>query len=470
MLDKPFTIPAGTELYAPNLGRKGERFTFTTCWEVVVQPIRLEKVFEDPEAPGDYTLSLVLKTDPGVAPTNCMWDRLEFAIHGEPSTCFDLYRQLAEHLSGISVKGYPQVKLNLVWSGFDPDHGYDALTHTRFDAFAWLRDYFHDSQRFHFFRIEGLQQLIEISKSEQVQIDFRFTKPFATGVHVKKDHLDLYCCVAANLFKMDCEPFTADEKHLEYELIPDSERNDLEVYELDEVVASKGREFSPVRPYFRFQRSDVDQTRQWFYAIRRDVAIDRGWNQYLRFLDLDHQGPGALAGQVISTRAWCTNRHFAQALEPGQLKRIDNSVPETIKVQNITRASAAAWPALHSQQEWDFLAHLALDFAELDQIDVIKTLLQLYHHTKSESGSRRIKGILKASAASDYEIHRGCCLHGQQLALELDSSFFTATGDAALFARVFGHFLNAYCPINGFIRLKVTDTETGEIWRYTARG
>ncbi len=470
MLDKPLLIPRGVELYADRLGPDGETYTFTTCWDVLAQPVEVARVYVDPEAPGDYSLSVALRLHPGVQAGACDWDRLEFTICGDPSVRNELFLQLAEHLEAATLKDLGGA-LQVAWSGFDREHDYETEGADRFSQLHQLRDYFDFPQRFYSFRIEGLnERLRDHQQLEELQINFKFRRPFAAGIHVQTEHLRLYCAVAQNLFAADCEPFTADEATLEYLLTPDAERVDLEVHSLRQVHASRARDVTPVRPYFHFARRHIDAERQWFYLERRELALDQGWDVYIRFLDMDHRGPGALAGQTLSVSAWCANRRFAQKLKLEQLNRISTDIPEVVRVRNIAQATRALWPELHSEREWDFLAHLALDYAELGDLDALRALLSLYNIGASESGERKIKGIRKVAMERDAIIRQGSCIQGQRMTLDIDGGHFSSLGDAALFARTMAAFLRAYCPINSFIRLEANDAETGTQFSHIAWG
>ena len=112
-----------------------------------------------------------------------------------------------------------------------------------------------------------------------------------------------------------------------------------------------------------------------------------------------------------------------------------------------------------------------MDYVALDHLPALKTLLGLYHYSKSDSGERKIKGLSNITVQRDYQIHKGCCIQGQHLCLEINGSFFSSTGDVALFAKVFAHFLRGHCPINGFIKLSVTETGTGkdDVFRFMVR-
>jgi len=211
MLDKPQPIPRGTELYAPNMGPDNRRYTFTTAWYIWIQPIRITKVYCDPEAPGDYSLSLVLELHKVASPDKCDWDKLEFALVGDPTTRLDLFYQFAENLLSLGVRDLAGPPLEIDWCGFGEEHNYVDEDRGRFSRLHHLRDYFDDPRRYLFFRIRGLQELLAPAKERRdFQLDFSFSKPFATGVEPKTENIKLHCVIAQNLFVADCEPFVAE--------------------------------------------------------------------------------------------------------------------------------------------------------------------------------------------------------------------------------------------------------------------
>ncbi|MDJ0838737.1 MAG: type VI secretion system baseplate subunit TssF [Acidobacteriota bacterium] len=478
MIDQPTLVKRGTELYADNMGPDGQRYTFTTCWDVWVQPLILEKVYYDPEAPGDYGISLVLRAHDGADLAGCDWDQVEFTICGEPTTRAEWYLLLADcpGKHGVSIKGWKgsNESLKLDLSGFKEDHDYSEAARHRPTRLNYPRDYFDDPRRFQCFRIEGLADLMKGKKDlRRIQIDIGFNRPFPPGVDIKTEHIKLHCVVAQNLFEEDCRVLVDGDK-LEYALSPDFTREDLEVRDIVRVIASKDRDMHEVRPYYSFNRAQKDAERQWFFAVRRDTAIENGWDTFLRLIDLEHQGPGALDGYTLSIRTACTNRRNAERLKIGHLNKVSTDVPEMIEVTNISLATRSAWPPLHSREEWDFLAHLALDYSELESPDgspdVIKNLLTLYCTARDDAGLRRIRGILEVRGEEDYIIKQGACLPGRKLVLTVDVNYFNGLGDMTLFGRVFSHFLQAYCPINGFIKLVIVDRQSKTSFEYVAWG
>jgi len=472
MLDKPTRIPAGTELYADNLGPGGARYTFTTCWDVIVQPLFLDKVYVDPEAPGDFGLSIVLRAHAGATLADCDWDNLDLAIRGEPTTCTELFLKLAEELRRVGIKGNPEsaAHLGVELIGFRTDRDYGEPEDGRTTHLHHLRDYFDDFRRFTFFRINGLGRYLDKTKETSVQIDLTFDKPYPPGIIVGRDNLALHACVAQNLFEADCEPIRIDAEGLEHVISPDIARGDLEVVSIARVLASKDREVHEVRPYYRFARRDLDEKYQWFYAVRRDHALEQGWDTFVRLIDMQHDGPGALEGYTLTVKALCSNRHFAQKLKLGQLRHVSRDIPEMIKVENLSQATQAGWPPLNSDEGWDFMAHMALDHTELENPDALKTLLELYATNRDEADLRRIRGITHVEGEHDYIIRLGTAIPGRRLTLDVAGNHFNGLGDLCLFTRVFGHFLRAYCPINGFVRLIVRDTETKTTFSHVTWG
>lgn len=472
MLDKPVVIPRFTSAYGDPRKPGSKPLEFTTCQQILVQPISLTKVHVDPDTKADFSLSVACQIHEGAKADSCEFDELEFMIFGDPSECYELYAQLLRHVTAIAVKGRanPARAIEIVWSGFQQDHNLNLEEDDHFSQLHLLRDFFDFPQRFFFFKLKGLHAALEqgLKDLTEFQVDFIFDRPFSPGYQFTAKNLKIFCSVIQNLFLKACEPFQITGKQLEYLITPDLTRNEYEVVRPDRVLASLEQERHEVKPYYHFTQETLGADKKWFYTMRRDLAFEQGWESYIRFMDLDVEGPDVLRGQNISISAWCTNRHHAQNLKIGQINKISKDIPLTITGKNITQPSKAHWPEIHSKADWDFISHLALNFADLASLGGLKRLLDLYNIAKSDSGKRRVAGILSAVEARDHHIMFGQCVSGRKLSLVCDESYFQHEGDLTLFSQVLGHFLRAYCPINSFVRLEILNSDKSETYGFFA--
>lgn len=472
MIDKPVRIERGTPIFSEPIGDKGRRYEFTTCHDILIQPLDLEKLYVDPECRADFSFSAALSVHEGAQATSCEFDELEFCLFGDPSECLELFNHLYRHLKSISVKGVSGVApLRLEWSGFSQTHNLNRDEDETFSQLQLLRDFFDFPQRYFFFKIKGLQQILDprLKDLEGFQIDFIFDQPFSTGFQIDTRHFKTFCCPAQNMFLRACEPIKVTGNDLEYLITPDLTRPDMEIHSMERVMASREQERHQVRPYYHFAQSQVTSDRRWFYTFRRSEAFDQGWDTYLRLIDLDEEGPDIMLNQTISIQAWCTNKHYPQVIKIGQINKTSHQIPETISVRNITQTSKANWPAIHTKADWDFISHLGLNLSQLSQLGTLKRLLELYNVSGSDTGKRKILGIVSVEKEKDHLIFFGQAVTGRQLNLTCDPAYFQHSGDLTLFTVVFGHFLRAYCPINSFIRLKVRDSDQSETIEYIAK-
>lgn len=472
MLDKPVHVPRFTSIISDSVGPNDSGLEFTTTQEVVVQPLALKRVHVDPETKADFSLSAAIELHPGTNGSALEFDELEFFIYGDPSASYELYNQLSRFITRIELKGIPTAPedLQIVWTGFLPDHSLNMEEDHHFSQLHLLRDYFDFSQRFLFFKVTNLSKYLlpRADDLTKFQIDFIFRKPFSSGYKYGDDSLKLFCCPIQNMFLKPCEPFKVDGKQLEYLVSPDLTRPDYEVYALERVLAAKEQARNEVRPYYHFSQAGVKLKNRWFYTLRREQAFDQGWDTYVRFIDLDHESHDVLLDQVISINARCTNRHHAQTLKIGQIKQLSQDVPETISARNITQVTKAFWPNIHTKGDWDFLSHLALNFTDLASTEGVRRLLELYNVPQGEAGKRKITGIGDVSDRKDHLIMFGQSVAGRMLEMHCKEAYFQHDGDLALFSKVFGHFLRAYTPINSFIRLVIHNSDQSESFQHIA--
>lgn len=479
MLDNSREIPKETTLYAKGIGPSSSDLTFTTCWTTWVHPMDISRFYIDPDQLSPHSLSLELRVHKSANPLDLQWDLVDFLISGDTMTRHQLFLYFHERLEGVRLKGRPNARLEIEWIGFDRHHDYNDEDDGRFAHIHFLKDYFDYPERYYYFRIKGLKAAIAAIKDpSQIQLDF-ILDHLPSTYRPEPEHIRLHTCVARNLFKMPLEGFRVEGNQYEYELTPDSKRADLEVVRLLGVIASKDREKEEVRPYYRFQHQQIAAKRQWFYALRQEgdplgksgADARSSWRTFVRFIDGAHLGPGALDSWNISGEAMCSNGIEAQRLQVGQLNRIGAGLKDLIKPRNLELASRPIWPSLSGGSEWKFLAHLALDYSEFHDPTAFKTLLELYIPEDREAQRRKLEGIEPQKTVSDYIVRRGSSIPGERLVLTVDATAFkNAVGDIALFARVLGHFLQAYTSINSFLRLVVVEKASGATFEHTAWG
>lgn len=477
MLDGSREIPRETALSAKGVGPGASDLHFTTCWTTWVHPVEIARFFCDPDQLAAHSLSLGLQVHKSANPLDLRWDQIDFLLAGDTMTRHQLFLQFTQHLTGVRVKGSKGKPLKIQWIGFDREHDYGDEDDGRFSYLHYLKDYFDYPQRYYYFRLEGLADAVKsLADPSQVQIDFIFAQ-LPASYRPEAEHLQLHTCVAQNLFRLPLEGFRVDDHQLEYELTPDSRRPDLQVVRLLGVVAGKDREREEVRPYYRFQHQQVHAQRQWFYALRQEGNPSGGasgqasWRSFVRFVDSAHQGPGALSGWDISAEALCSNGLEANRLQVGVLNRIGAGLKDIVRPRNLELASRPAWPLVSGEAAWKFLAHLALDYAEFNEPQAFRTLLELYIPSDRDDLLRKAEGVLPRPTVSDYIVRRGSSIPGERLELLVDpAAFKNAIGDVALFAKVLGHFLQAYTTINSFLRLEVIEKASGMRFSHTAWG
>ena len=454
MLNGATLIPRGTLIQTRTTPGEPKPYTFSTCHDIHVQPIHLEKVHIDPETRADFSLSLNFKLHAVNKLEDCRLDDMEIYLHGNPRERFELFHLLSECLRSIKVKGIGHAPLEIEWTGFRDDHALlpgDSSSHTQL---YFLRDYFDFPERFGFFRLKGLANALAGQEDlNQFQIDFIFTQPLSSGSDFDQHHFRLNCCPAQNLFLKACEPFKVNEDQFEFPIIADLDQGHYEIHNVDTVLATHEQKIKEINPYYLLNSHTPDQ--RWFFTLRRELAGMGGWNTYMRLIDLDDNGPSPLQDQQISVKAWCTNRDRAQSLKIGDLTQKGHGIPEPISVTNITQTTKASWPDLYSEREWDFLSHLSQNYREIADLDHLRKLLELYNAGHSELGMRKITGLQSVTDTKHHLIFYGQTVFGRRIEITCNEGHFQHLGDLALFTQVLGRFTHGYCAINSFIELVI---------------
>lgn len=456
MLDKPQVIPRGSEIRGKN---KEIELIFSTSHEVLLQPIELKRLYVDPEVKADFSLSAELKLHSGVDAGVLDYDAIEFFIHGDPGIRFELFRQFSSELDSIRIKGLkvPDGQVTLDWIGFHPNRSFFEDEDETYLPLHVLRDYFDHPERYLFFKLNGLNEALApmLDDLTSFQIDFCFKRPFAAGSFFKAENLLLHACSCQNAFRIAAEPMDINGEQLDYRLVPDIRQPEMEVLAVEKVLISKDRVQHHVQPYYHFDRKTKQLEEHVFYALRREPSEYGGWESFIRLFQLRQEGTLPLVGYTASTQILACQGHLARSLKIGQLNELDRALPETIQVRNVTQVSVPCWPPIYHQADWAFIAHLALNYKDIHDVDALKELLGLYNFSQAETINRKIDGILALSRKRDYIVQTGRVVNGFTLVLTCDEDKFQHRGDVLMFGHVLSEFLKAFCPFNSFLRLQL---------------
>lgn len=462
-----FEVAQGTTLYAKTA--QSQECRFTTAWPITLWPLQIGHASLD----SDAVLRLELECNSEADFSELEIDRLCIHLQGDLPTSMALYDVLASGLKSIAVQvpGQDMQALPLsAWRelGFEAQHSVLPVPEHAQPAFGLLQEYFAFPRKFHFFELNGLKG--KLGTGRRCELIFQLDRPVNALRKISAQNFALGCVPIVNLFRRMSEPVLVNQRHYEYLLTADRQRDSYtQVHSILKVTASdpsqdKPRELMPFGAYAPTGRDD--QTVYWNSrrqeSLRPNIA---GTDVFLSFVDR-HCAHNLPESTVVYAHLLCTNRRLAEQV-PVTAKLIAEGVAQPTRTRLLYEPSIERDPPLGSDALWQLNSLLTLNHLSLINsehgLQRLRELLSLF----ASDGRRdhaQIKGIASLTAISTtahigQQAWRGFC-RGTQINLEFDEGSYVG-GSSLLMSAVLAHFFAMYTAMNSFVQ--VAATRSGEV-------
>ncbi|SHF77674.1 type VI secretion system protein ImpG [Microbulbifer donghaiensis] len=502
-LDAITNVGAGTLLESDSF--QGQTCRFTSSYSVDICPFEAVSASLMPRpfiAPGcndiqgaNAVLKLSLKTlsqdlsffelNPG---------KLRFFLRGQPSHIYALYDILLSKCTKLVVaNGEADPKPIFLESnairqvGLEPEEGLLPYPDTAFIGYRLLTEYFAFPEKFHFIDIEGLQEALDNSYGDTLNLYFYLSESHEElEKQIATNMFALGCTPAVNLFPQTADPIPLSHTQYSYHVVPDARRSDgLEIYSVDEVSATDGSgQTTTYRPFYGIQHSQ-HQARQsaFWFSRRRDVVEGEHRNEQasevdITLVDLDFN-PHRISDHTMDVKLTCCNRNLPKKLPTGNaqpyLQLVDGDAPAS-RISCIVAPTATLRPPRRERGYWRLISHLNLNHLSLSGsggCEALKEIFRLYDFRDSASTRNLIESLLRLTTCpitAPIQIDNSVVLcRGTEVKIELDSMMLSGTSPL-LFASVIERFLGLYCSLNSFTRLIATMSgRDGELKRWPPR-
>lgn len=476
------TVAKGSRLFARPVD--GIACEYRTCTEVTLHPFAICEVGAtqtfDASTVHVGLESLVQR------PLNSLeCERLDFHLGGDSTSAQTLYLWLAQYLTHITVTINGDVRRlpasQLVFPGFAADEALLPYPQNVFDGYRILQEYFVFPQRFHFFSLTDLGRLWPNQSSENIRLDFHFSRPLPASLNIGKDHFKLFCTPAINLFDHSAEPIDLSGKAEQVQLLPSGQRPDaFEIFSIDRVaswrVAKDGRHTEELRVFQPFESfaHEIEHAQgrtALYYRCRVEQSLrGDGLAHRIAFVRADES---LYIGQLETTSIdlTCTNRDLPLALGIGDISVTTEVTPPLASYRNICAPTRPYRPVLDGQLQWTLISNLSLNYLSLLSAEPLKAVIGAYDFTAlhdiqhARATRKRLSGVGEAQTAPLDWLINGLPIRGLHTRLRLDQEAFQCEGDLYLFSCVLSHFFALYASINSFHQLEVINTTNNE--RYT---
>jgi type VI secretion system protein ImpG len=456
-----FRVARHTLLHARTT--QSQECRFRTAWDTVLWPLRVTQAGIDTDA----VLRLTLECGPEVDFSELEIDSLRIHLQGDWMTTMPLYDALVSGVLSVGVApegGAVQPLPANAWREVGYAEGEEVLPQpgNAQPAYGLLQEYFAFPRKFHFFDLHGLRS--RLGRGRRCDLVFQLDRPARALQHVDADNFQLGCTPIVNLFPRVSEPIVMDQRHYEYLLPPDRQRDAVtEVHSILSVVASDPDAEKPVDvPSFAALGHIEAGAGAVFWASRREQSLREsipGTDVFLSFVD---QGKvlSQPAQPVVYAHLLCTNRRLAEQVPVGA-RLVAEGPSQPTQVRCLYEPTAQRDPPLGSETLWRLVSLLTLNHQSLVDgshgREQLREMLLLFA-SDSRRDHAQIRGIAGLSARGTTahvgtEAWRGYC-RGTQVTLEFEEEAFVG-GSPLMMSAVLARFFAMYTSVNSFVRLVV---------------
>ncbi|MCX2890166.1 MULTISPECIES: type VI secretion system baseplate subunit TssF [unclassified Pseudomonas] len=472
-------IAKGSRLFSKPVD--GVACEFRTCTAVTIHPFEIAAVGATQTLDRSVVrIGLQTMVERPLNALGC--SSLDIHLSGDQRSARTLYLWLSQYLKHISVTINGEVRRlpasSIAFPGFSPEEALLPYPQNVFDGYRILQEYFVFPQRFHFFTLTGLHKLWPAARSQQVGIEFHFTRQLPDSLRVGKADFKLFCTPAINLFKHSAEPIDLSCEVAQVELKPKgAERYAYEIFSVDEVISSRttpdgstGEQLRTFRPFESFAH-EIEHLQgrtalYYRYTLQASLCGD-GVTPRIAFVRAD---ANAYIGELetASIDLTCSNRDLPLALSIDDINVLTEATPPLATYTNICAPTRPCRPVLDGQLQWALISNMSLNYLSLLSVDALKAVIRAYDFValhdiqQARTTAKQLDGIREIHTAPLDWLIKGQPVRGLHTQLKLDQSAFLCEGDLYLFSCVLAHFFALYASINSFHQLEVINTTNNE--------
>lgn len=468
-------LPAG--IYCASVPVDGVSCHFKTCYPVEIHPLTITDAnfSHAPGRPPIIKLSFELN---GLSLAQWKPESLRLFLADDFSKAADLYLLLRRHLKAIHLKAeggvtqiLPASRLQPV--GFQQDERLVPTPTHAYPGFSVLQEYFVLPQKFLFLDIVGWSDWKTRGTSSSFEVLLELDSPPTTALRVNKDSFVLHATPAINLFPHEADPIYLDHRKTQYPIRPAG--LSTEQYQIQSVDEVRGfiQGTSQERKYVPFDLFHPSNPTNPVYQLsRRPSPVHVGADMYLSINYTQQEG--LPSPETLSLQLTCTNGQLPGRLKAGDITVHAKGCPEYVTFQNLIAPTPGLPSPLGKNLLWRLLSHLSIGFQTLENVDTLKSLLELYINPDDAdpttlANQKRIDGIFEMLAAPSDRLVSGIVMRGRELTLKVREDHFSGRGDLFLFGCVLDTCFANYASINSFTALNFKETTGGQHYSWPAR-
>ncbi|MCM8534124.1 MAG: type VI secretion system baseplate subunit TssF [Lentisphaeraceae bacterium] len=516
-----YKIPRGTELRSRLDRGVHTPCIFTTAHDVTLWPLEITQAEYHTQDLPKYLIPSTLKAKSAlrfqikltgdVEFSDLELDELDIFLDFRNSVSVKLYEQLFANSQSVYVQQsslpirfqqkLPKTAIKSI--GFADDEALLPVEARSFQGYRLLHEYFSLPERFLYFRISGLKEILQRVPDDMAEErSFDIVIPFSEHSHglehqVGPENFKLFCTPSINLFKKRTDRINISDKKFEHHVVVDRTRPlDYEVFRVNNVEAygTKVGDEQHFKAFYSIKDKTHDELRgNAYYSLRRCERriSDRerrigqrsnylGTDTFISLVDAS-QAPYSSDLRELTLETLCTNRDLTLQLSTG-LGRTDFSIDTSAPLDSIRCLGKISSPKMAhlegSDVTWRGISHMTQNYTTLINSNdgsgatALRELLGLYCDPKSTQQLKQIEGITKIfTKPVTRRIMRGgriSFVQGLEINVMFDELAYSGFG-IFLMGKVLDHFFSRYVTINSFTETVIHSTDRGEVIRWAAR-
>ncbi|MFK0310271.1 type VI secretion system baseplate subunit TssF [Pseudomonas sp. NPDC090233] len=484
-LSETQTLPKGTPVFSRPVD--GVSCEFRTCTDLTIAPLEIRKIATQLSAEAPVVrIDLGTLSDQPLRRMKC--DQLRFHLAGGSHNALTLYQWLSQHLDKLYLHvGQRRFALpaSLGFVGFEVDEALLPSPGEHLDGYRILQEFFCFPERFHGFRISGLERCWPDEAAAHIQLEFRFNAPLPPDIQIDPTTILLNCTPAINLFTRSADPIRLAEQTVgEIVRAGRRDRSEDEIFSIDRVSSQHQKSKDHVQDFKPFEALDrsfplAEQTPSRYYKL--DMEHEPVNDRVQHRVSLVHHNLAHYHGQqeVLKIALTCSNGALAQQLKVGDVDLTTQETPSFVSYRNLTRPTRSYPPMLqsggHGERHWALISNLALNNLSLSSPAALASVLRVYDFVgvhdlqQARKTTQRLNAIKQVSSEPCDWLIKGVPVRGVCTTLHLDPAGFECEGEIQLFGNVLSHFMAGYASSHSFHQLQIINTANANCQLWPAR-
>ena len=517
-LAEGFSIPANTTLNSAIGKEERTSCRFQTAHDITLYPLTLKKAsyqtgYRDTMGFGGgikaaASLSLHLCSPPSIFLNQIDIDTLSIYIRDtKDSVPMQVYEQIFANCKAVIFESAGEHKdLKIVRRDIENVLDQDGFSNAQsmfpddprtFQGYRLIREYFAFPQRFMFFKLLDLKNMLARCNAHEIKISFIFDKSQSNlDKEISADNFDLFSTPAINLFKKRTDRIRIKKSAFEFPVVADRTRTlDFEVLQIEKVTgygvnAISGKPFNPF--YSKIGFDDTVKKADSYYAeYRRPRSLTEtekrygtrsgyvGSELYISLVD-ELARPLNSDIQELAVTALVSNRDLPVMMPVGKNDSdftLEINAP-VISVNCIDGPTTPIPSFKEKTSEWNIINHLSLNYlsvlrsGDTRKTQQLKDLLKLYCDPDAYYFRRQIEGLADIHSKSVTSRLYGngpiAFIRGLEIDVTLDEDAFRGMG-IFLLASILDRYFGATAQINSFTQTIIHSVERGKIKTWPKR-